>query len=219
MVRMARLVIPGYPHHIAQRGNRRQDVFFRVEDYQEYLNLIRYWCREEGVAILSYCLLNDCVHLVVKPDEGSNLSKAIGETHRRYTRSINSRKGWKGYLWQGRFSSFPMDEMYLLKAMAYVELNPVREKLVAVAWDHPWSSVHAHVANKSDGIVEVEPLVNTVGNWKAYLSSMADSSTELFERHGRTGRPLGDEPFIDKICRYTGRDLKPKKRGPKTKRT
>ena len=98
------------------------------------------------------------VHLIVTPKEGSNLSRAIGESHRRYTRYINFREGWRGYLWQGRFSSFPMEESYLIAAAAYVELNPVRANMVSEAWDYRWSSVHAHIAGKSDDIIEVEPL-------------------------------------------------------------
>ncbi len=126
MARIARIVVPNYPHHSMQRGNRRQDVFVCEEDYQEYLDLICHGCREEGVSIWSYCLLSNHVHLIVTPTEGSNLSRAIGETHRRYTRYINFREGWRGYLWQGRFSSFPMDEKYLKAAASYVELNPVK---------------------------------------------------------------------------------------------
>ena len=99
MARIARIVIPNYPHHITQRGNRRQNVFFCEEDYREYLNLISHWCREEGVSIWGYCLMTNHVHLIVTPKEGSNLSRAIGESHRRYTRYINLREGWRGYLW------------------------------------------------------------------------------------------------------------------------
>ena len=81
------------------------------------------------------------VHLIVTPGSSSNLSRAIAETHRRYTRMINFRENWRGYLWQGRFASFPMDEKYLLKAAAYVELNPVKAKMVSKPEDYRWSSV------------------------------------------------------------------------------
>ncbi len=162
MARIARIVIPGYPHHITQRGNRRQAVFFCDDDYAEYLHLIAHWCREEGVAIWSYCLMTNHVHLIVTPNERSHLSRAIGEAHRRYTRYINFREGWRGYLWQGRFSSFVMDERYVLAAAAYVELNPVRAAMVNAHWEYRWSSVHAHLAGQSDGIVDVKPLVDFV---------------------------------------------------------
>ena len=118
MARLARVVLPGYPHHVTQRGNRRQDVFFQDEDYVAYLDLLKEWCGKEGVEIWAFCLMTNHVHLIVKPNKESNLSKAIGETHRRYTRRINFRKNWRGYLWQGRFASFPMDEKWLLRAAA-----------------------------------------------------------------------------------------------------
>ncbi len=99
MARLARVVVPVIPHHITQRGNRRQEVFFRDEDYQEYLDLIAHWCREEGVEIGSYCLIPNPVHLIVVPGEESVLKRAVGEAPRRYTRSINFREKWRGSLW------------------------------------------------------------------------------------------------------------------------
>jgi putative transposase len=215
MARLARVVLPNYPHHITQRGNRRQDVFFHAEDYTKYLDLISHWCREEGIAIWSYCLMTNHVHLIVTPQEGANLSRAIGEAHRRYTRYVNFRENWRGYLWQGRFASFPMDEPYLLSAVAYVELNPVQAGMVKAAWDYPWSSVHAHLAGKSDGYVEVAPLLHLVPDWIEFLQRALDQPVNEFEVHERTGRPLGSESFIEKASKIVGRDLKPKKPGPK----
>ena len=130
MARLARVVLPGYPHHITQRGNRRQDVFFTDRDYAHYLELLVEWCAHEGIEIWAYCLMTNHVHLIVKPKKRSNLGKAIGEVHRRYTQMINLRENWKGYLWQGRFASYPMDKGWLLKAAAYVELNPVKAGMV-----------------------------------------------------------------------------------------
>ncbi len=144
MARLARVVLPRYPHHITQRGNRRQDVFFTDSDYEYYLELLVEWCAYESIEIWAYCLMTNHVHLIVKPKKKSNLGKTIGEVHRRYTRAINLRENWKGYLWQGRFSSYPMDKPWLLKAAAYVELNPVKAGMVKKAWDYRWSSVHAH---------------------------------------------------------------------------
>jgi putative transposase len=98
---LSRVVLPGYPHHITQRGNRRQDVFFKTSDYEGYLELLQEWCGKEKLDIWAYCLMSNHEHLIVKPGKASNLSKAIGETHRRYTRMINFRENWRGYLWQG----------------------------------------------------------------------------------------------------------------------
>lgn len=101
MTRPARVVLPGYPHRIIQRGNRHQDVFFVEDDYQYSLALAREWCAREGVEIWAYGLMANHVHLIVMPDRQSDLGKAIGEVHRRYTRMVNFRENWKGYLWQG----------------------------------------------------------------------------------------------------------------------
>ena len=217
MARLARVVLPGYPHHITQRGNRRQDVFFRDEDYEAYLSLLKEWCGKEGIEIWAYCLMTNHVHLIVKPDKGSNLGRGIGEVHRRYTRMINFRENWRGYLWQGRFASYPMHESWLLRAVAYVELNPVKAGMVDKAWDYRWSSVHAHLAGRDEqGIVETRPLLSLIRDWRAYLAEMQGMEDEEIERHTRTGRPLGDDDFISQAQALLGRDdLVKKKPGPK----
>ena len=123
MARLARVIAPGMPHHVTQRGNRRQQTFFGEEDYQHYLELMAQFCRAEQVAIWAYCLMPNHVHLIVVPQSAESLRRAIGEAHRRYTRRINFREGWRGHLWQGRFASFVMDEDHLLTAARYVELT------------------------------------------------------------------------------------------------
>ena len=218
MARLARVVLPGYPHHMTQRGNRRQDVFFKDEDYAYYLELLAEWCAYEKIEVWAYCLMTNHVHLIVKPGRKSNLGKAIGEVHRRYTRMINVREHWKGYLWQGRFASYPMDKCWLLRAAAYVELNPVKAGMVKNAWNYRWSSVHAHLSGVDpDGIIRPEKLLSLTENWKAYLKAAQAYQENEFERHERTGRPLGDEKFIRKAERLLNRDLQKKKPGPKRK--
>ena len=216
MARLARVVVPGYPHHITQRGNRRQQVFFEDSDYSYYLDLLKEWCGQEGIEVWAYCLMTNHVHLIVTPNKQSNLSRAIGEMHRRYTRMINFRNRWKGYLWQGRFASFPMDEHWLLKAAAYVELNPVKAGIVSNAWDYQWSSVHAHLSGKdSDGIILPDRLLAMTGDWRTYLQDAQYGVNDSLEQHERTGRPLGSEGFIEKAERLLERELKKKKPGPK----
>ncbi len=216
MARLARVVLPGYPHHITQRGNRRQDVFFKESDYEYYLDLLSEWCAYEGIEIWAYCLMTNHVHLIVQPKKRSNLSKAIGEVHRRYTRMINLRKNWKGYLWQGRFASYPMDKNWLLKAAAYVELNPVKAGMVKNAWDYRWSSVHAHLAGiDTEGIIQPDKLLTLAGDWKTYLKEAQVNTDDEFRKHEKTGRPLGKEKFIEKAERLLQRELKKKKPGPK----
>jgi len=150
MARLARLVIPGLPHLVTQRGNRRQPTFFNDGDYEAYIELMAAWCREEGVEIWSYCLMPNHVHLIAVPQTEDGLRRAIGEAHRRYTRRINFREKWRGCLWQGRFALFVMDEPYLLAAARYVELNPVRAKLAEQARQWPWSSAKAHLSGRDD---------------------------------------------------------------------
>ena len=149
------------------------------------------------------------------PQANSNLGHAIGETQRRYTRMINFRENWKGYLWQGRFASYPMNEYWLLKAAAYVELNPVKAGMVENSWNYRWSSVHAHLAGEDvNGIIQPERLLSLVGDWREYLYEAQVQTDCMFARHERTGRPLGAESFVEKAEHLLQRTLKKKKPGP-----
>ena len=145
MPRIARAVAVGIPHHVTQRGNRRQPTFFCEDDYENYLSLIAEWCLRWGVDIWAYCLMPNHVHLIAVPSSEDGLRRAIGEAHRRYTRAVNFREGWRGHLWQGRFSSHAMEERYLLTAVRYIELNPVRAALVQKPEEYRWSSAAAHL--------------------------------------------------------------------------
>ena len=216
MARLARVVVPGMPHHVTQRGNRRQQTFFHEEDYAAYIELMADRCREEGVTIWAYCLMPNHVHLIAVPTTEQGLRLAIGEAHRRYTRRINFREKWRGYLWQGRFASFVMDEPYLLAATRYVELNPTRANLVVDAADWPWSSARAHLAGSDDGLLEVAPMLAIVNNWRAFLdSAIPEEQLNDLRSHARTGRPLGDATFVERLEQLVGRTLHPRKRGPK----
>jgi putative transposase len=218
MARLARLVVPGMPHHVTQRGNRRQQTFFNEGDYAAYLELMGDWCREKGVEIWGYCLMPNHVHLIAVPSSEDGLRWAIGSAHERYTRRINFREKWRGYLWQGRFASFVMDEPYLLAAARYVELNPVRARLVPTAEAWPWSSAQAHLSGRDDGLVKVTPLLAMIADWSAFLNSaVPEEELRDLRRHGRTGRPLGDETFLGRLEEKVGRVLRPQKRGPKPK--
>ncbi len=216
MARLARIVIPKLPHHVTQRGNRRQDVFFSDADYRQYIKLLTHHAREAGTEIWAYCLMPNHVHLMLTPGDEHGLHNALQEAHRRYTRHINLQKDWKGYLWQGRFASCPMDERHMLAAARYVELNPVRAKLVKRAEDWPWSSARAHLAGGDDGIVRVKPLLDAVPDWAGFLAQgLAQDDAETLRRGERTGRPLGSEAFLKDLERRTGRALQKAKPGPK----
>ena len=176
MPRMSRLVVPGYPHHITQRGNRRQQTFFGEADYRAYLSLIRKRMVAAGVEVWAYCLMPNHIHLVAVPARPESLAQLLRVVHHRHARRVNEAHGWSGHLWQERFRSFVMDETHLLAAVRYVELNPVRAGLCERAVDWPWSSVHAHEERASDGIVNVEPMLARVPNWRTYLGAEPRSS-------------------------------------------
>ncbi len=216
MARLARVVIPGMPHHVTQRGNRRQPTFFGEEDYAAYLELMGQWCNERGVAVWAYCLMPNHVHLIAVPKSADGLRRAIGEAHRRYTRRVNFRQGWRGHLWQGRFASFVLDEPYLLAAARYVELNPLRAALAIAPGDYRWSSARAHLKWKDDCLVQVSPLLAMAGNWRRLLTSaVSEEQLREFRQHERTGRVLGDEALQKRLEKKLGRVLRRQKPGPK----
>lgn len=216
MARMARVVAAGVPHHVTQRGNRRQQVFFSDSDYQTYLALLAESCRQANVAVWAYCLMPNHVHLILTPRDEDGLRAALADAHRRYSREVNFRQGWRGYLWQGRFASFPMDDNYLLACARYVELNPVRARLVARAKDWRWSSARAHLKGQDDGLVRVSPLLKLVGDWKVFLDQGLDADArEAIRASERTGRPLGDKSFVRKLEKKLDRVLTRGKPGPK----
>jgi len=216
MARIARVVAPDMPHHVTQRGNRRLKTFFCNGDYEVYRELMAQWCARWKVAIWAYCLMPNHVHLIAVPQSEVGLCRGIGEAHRRYTRHINFRKKWRGHLWQGRFASFAMDEEHLLRAMRYVELNPVRAGLVEHPGDYPWSSARAHLEGEDDILVRVHPMLEEIGDWKSYLAlDIEEEEAALMRRHERTGRPLGNEGFSKRLEKQLGRVLLPQKRGPK----
>jgi len=219
MARLARAVVPGVPHHVTQRGNRRQRVFFGADDYRRHLALMAEWCGKERVSVWAYCLMGNHVHLLLVPRTEGGLARAVGEAHRRYTLAVNRRRGWTGYLWQGRFGSCALDRRYLLVAARYIELNPVRARLVARPQDWRWSSARAHLSGKDDALVRVKPLLELAGDWRAFLSEGLDGlDVELLEQHVRTGRPLGELGFVERLERRLGRRLWPQRRGPKPRR-
>ncbi len=154
--------------------------------------------------------------MVMVPGEEDGLRATLGEAHRRYTRYINFREGWRGHLWQERFHSFTMDEKYLLSTVRYVERNPVAARLCVNPQDWEWSSARAHLKGEDDELVSVEPMIERAGNWSEFLSGSDDSNnTDLIKQHTRTGRPLGSTEFIHKLELFTGEELAPKRPGRK----
>jgi putative transposase len=216
MARLARVVVPGVPHHITQRGNRGLETFFEADDYAAYLALLAESCGKAGTEVWAYCLMPNHVHLIMRPADADGLRAALGEAHRRYTRRINQRHDWQGHLWQERFHSFPMDEPHLLAAARHVELNPVRAGLAGRPEQWPWSSVRAHLAGRDDALARAAPLAALVPDWRRFLEGGLDEGRlEAIRRHTRTGRPLGDDSFVARLESRSGRRLRAGRPGPK----
>ncbi len=216
MARIARVVVPEFPHHIIQRGNRRQEVFFNEDDYSAYLRLLSGYSQRFKVDILAYCLMPNHIHLIAVPHKDGSLAQAIGETHRNYTRFINFREKWRGYLWQGRFSSYVLDERYLLAATRYILLNPLKANMIKKPWDYKWSSVRHHMMIDNSFLVRDSLLRGLIGNWKDFLNTPSgDDDVRLLQLHERTGRPLGSNSFIEKLESLLKINLKKKKAGRK----
>lgn len=214
MGRVARIIVPGVPHHVTQRGSRRQQVFFSEEDYRAYRTLLAEWSADAGLAVWAYCLMPNHVHLVVVPGEDGSLDRAMRQIHRRYALRVNRARDWTGHLWQGRYASFPMDEPHLHSAVRYVELNPVRAGLVADAVDWLWSSARHHLGLRHDPMIAEHPLRRSTADWKAYLDGPPDDPAfDALRARERTGRPLGGDAFLRRLEDLTGRPLRRRKPG------
>ena len=153
MPRLARTVAVGCAHHITQRGNNRQDVFFVDDDRRVYLELLGEQAERYGLEIVGYCLMVNHVHLVAVPRTEEALAKAVGRTHFCYTQYINRFHKRSGHLWQGRFYSCALDRRHFWQAMKYIECNPVRARLCRKPWRYAWSSAAAHVDEKIEAAV------------------------------------------------------------------
>ena len=214
MARIKRIVIPDTPHHVTQRGVRSMNIFFKNDDYEYYKKVLFEQCRLHELKIVSYCLMTNHVHLVVIPKTKESLSKAIGETHRLYTRKINFEQKVKGHLFQERFYSTPLDEEHFLHALRYVEQNPVKAYMVKYAWDYKYSSAKYRVKLiQEDILLTNHELIDSIEDYRNFL--LKDIKVEMIKEKTRTGKPCGCEEFYIKIQSLEGIDYRKKKPGPK----
>lgn len=219
MARLARVVVPGLPHHVTQRGNGRAKVFFTDADYRLYRTLLVEHCRAAEVGIWGWCLMPNHVHLILTPADPDGLRRALSKVHRAYAGAIHARQGKTGHFWQGRFGAVAMDEDHLISALRYVGLNPVRARLVKQALDWPWSSARAHLTGEADGVTDLAPIRDRLPSTQG-LFDLAEHDLAAFERLRRAesiGRPVGDDRFLDRIGELTARTLKPRRRGPRAR--
>jgi putative transposase len=213
MPRSARAVAVGFAHHITQRGNNRQDVFFVDDDRRVYLERLKEQANKYSLELIGYCLMSNHIHLVAIPHEQDSLAKAVGRTHFRYTQYINRLHRRSGHLWQGRFYSCALDERHFWLAMKYIELNPVRARLCRKPWRYEWSSAAGHVNEKT--VSEVLNLSRwydmiSAGRWRRELEAgLSDSGLSRVRLSTHMGRPLGSDSFLSKLEKLLGRRVRP----------
>jgi len=220
MPRIARIVAEDYPHHITQRGNYKQIVFFEDRDYKFYLERLSVYCEKYKLSILAYCLMPNHVHFIAIPKQKDSLAKTFNACHMRYAHYYNRKNDLIGHLWQGRFYSCILDEKHLRAAVRYIENNPVRAKLVDGASQWNWSSAKEHL-NKEKGMIRLADISQflEVEDWKKYL--LHEEERKIIKRiraNTLTGRPLGNEVFIEKLETIFGKRLRPLAHGRPRKR-
>ena len=223
MARLPRLTVPGYPHHIIQRGNNRQVIFSSAADFQMLLSLLEENAQKFGVAVHAYVLMDNHFHLLATPSTAEGLPQMMQAVGRRYVRYFNDRQGRTGTLWEGRYRSTVIDtERYLLACMAYIDLNPVRAGLVRDAAAYPWSS-HAHcIGQRTDRLVTPHALFWALGNTPfsreaAYAGLVAEGiapeQQEEMTRAALGGWALGDKRFVENLQKRTSRRVLQAKAG------
>jgi putative transposase len=216
MARLARVVIPGHPHHVTQRGNGGARTFFGDSDYALYRDLLAAHCDAAGVEVWAWCLMPNHVHLILVPSDADGLRRALARVHRIYCGTIQARRKRTGHFWQGRFGAVAMDEPHLAAALRYVSLNPVRARLVQRPQDWRWSSTRAHLRGRDDGVTTLAPVRERFPKFADLLASEPEADLFAALRAAESiGRPLGDDRFLGRLERRTGRVLKPGKRGPR----
>ncbi|MFC1501108.1 transposase [Elusimicrobiota bacterium] len=212
MVRIARLVGEGLPHHVTQRGNNKQKIFFDDYDRQRYLSLVQEYSKKYDLTILSYCLMPNHVHFIIVPHQQEALAKFFASVHTRYSQYFNKKRTGSGHLFQGRFFSCILDHIHLLAAARYIERNPVRERLVEKPWDWEWSSARYHIG-KGKPAVPLGDLFELIdmnrNNWKSFTDSFDDENViDAIRNNTMNGRPLGVDAFLEKLENVFGVNLR-----------
>ena len=219
MPRLPRIAIPGLPHHVTQRGNRKVEVFIDDTDRHVYLKLLTKYCTELALRIWAWCLMNNHVHLIAVPSRENSLSLALQRTHGDYAGYFNSRHSKTGHLWQGRFYGTVLDEPHLWNAVRYVERNPVRAGIVKRATDYRWSSAAAHCGLRPDRLLSNDlPLLAAIPNWETWLGGIEkEEDLRLIRDRTHSGRPCTDDGFARTLEIQLNRKLLPQRAGRKKK--
>ena len=216
MPRIARIIAPGYPHHVTQRGNNRMTVFFDDEDRQAYLDILSLYAQKNSLQIWAYCLMDNHIHLLAVPENEISLAKGVGLTNQVYTQYLNRKLNQSGRVWQNRFFSCPVESNQYLWAVArYVECNPVKAGLIHSAEEYQWSSAKAHLSGDDNKLLH-QPSWLESSEQKAYVAYVKNPDSEAGTaicKATKTGRPFGSETFIDEMEFSLNRSLRPKRPG------
>ena len=216
MPRIARVCAVGYPHHITQRGNNKETVFFEDEDKEFYLRTLSKYSQKWAFDIWAYCLMPNHVHILIAPQKEESLARGIGGANLVYTQYINRKYRRSGRLWQNRFFSTMIErEPYLWAVVRYIECNPVRAKLAVNAEGYKWSSAKGHILGAGDAILSGKDWLGERDRkaYRRFLNKEDKPMDVSIRKATMTGRPLGAEGFIKRIERLLARDILPKKAG------
>lgn len=210
MPRIARIVGAGYPHHIVQRGNNREEVFTDRGDYKKYLSFLSKYSEEKEAAVLAYCLMPNHVHLLVRPYKEEVLAKMMQGVTLCYTQYFNKKKERTGRLWECRYHSTVVDgDSYLWTVSKYIENNPVRAGMVKRPEDYPYSSAKAHILGRKDPLLK-DPIFDRteLNEYRRFIQSEEDKKTlEEIRKQTRLGKPLGNEGFLKTLSERLGYSL------------
>jgi len=217
---MARVVLPGSPHHITQRGIRRFNVFLDEADHCRYRELLALYAGRYELRIAAYCLMTNHIHVVGVPERKDSIAKTFKYCHGVYATEFNKKYRKTGHLWQARPYSCVLDESHAWAALRYVERNPVRAHMVARAEDYQWSSARAHCGLSADILLDSPwPEPKSIGDWSGWLAANTNIEQEQRIRDRTfTGRPCGDDAFVRSVEATLGRSLARGKPGPKPRR-
>ena len=219
MPRIARVVCSDTPYHVTQRGNYRQDIFEEEADREKYMEFFIFYKEKYKLKLYAWCLMSNHVHFVVEPSTEDGLAKVFNNTNMRYSQYFNRKRGLAGHLFQGRFFSCVLDSDHLYEAMRYVELNPLRAGVSSRPDAYKWSSARKHLTGKGDIVLNDVSKHLEIDNWRAYLKEKMDEEiVKRIRANTKTGRPAGDDKFVQKIEKKTGMNFNFKKVGrPKKK--
>ncbi len=220
MPRGRRIVVPGYPHHVTQRGNRRMNVFQDKSDREVFLRMLREASELYSLRHYSYTLMTNHVHLISIPEYVSSMSLTMHDLLGSYASYFNIKYGLIGRLWQGRFYSTVMDEEHFWIALRYVERNPVRAEMVSRAEEYVWSAAAAHCGFRSDPILAPLPRIPSyISSWSIWIEEVdVTEHLRIIRENTKTGRPCGGEPFIEELERILGVRLEHRQRRHPEKR-